>query len=59
MHMEEHLVCTPLLLLVAAYRSMQLQHGSLVWVTVLTQLTDNWRARELTDVSNLLAKLLL
>ena len=57
--MEEHLVCTPPLLLVAAYRSMPLSNGSLLWVPLLSQLTDNWRARELTDVSILVAKLLL
>ena len=36
---------------------MRLQHGSLVWVPLLTQLTDNWHARKLTDVSILVAKL--
>ena len=54
---DEHLVCTPPLLLVAAYCSMRLHHGSLVFVPLLAQLTDNWRTRELTDVSILVAKL--
>ena len=55
---ETHLVSMPPVLLVAAYRLMRVPINRLVWVPLLNQLTDDWRNRELTDVSILVAKLL-
>ncbi|KAL8794089.1 MAG: hypothetical protein Q9182_007637 [Xanthomendoza sp. 2 TL-2023] len=56
---ETHLVSMPPVLLVVAYRFMGNVKDKLVWVPLLNQLTDEWRQRELTDVSILVAKLLL
>ena len=55
---ETHLVSIPPVLLVAAYRFMKAPKNRLVWVPLLNHLTDDWRNRELTDVSILVAKLL-
>ncbi|KAL3156272.1 hypothetical protein ABBQ32_012545 [Trebouxia sp. C0010 RCD-2024] len=55
---ETHLVSMPPVLLVAAYRFMKAPSNRLVWVPSLNHLTDDWRTRELTDVSILVAKLL-
>jgi len=55
---ETHLVSMPPMLLVAAYRFMTAPSNRLVWVPLLNHLTDDWRTRELTDVSILVAKLL-
>jgi len=55
---ETHLVSMPPVLLVAAYRFMKAPSNRLVWVPLLNHLTDDWRTRELTDVSILVAKLL-
>ena len=55
---ETHLVSMPPVLLVAAYRFMTAPDNRLVWMPLLNQLTDDWRSRELTDVSILVAKLL-
>ena len=55
---EMHLVSLPPVLLVAAYRFMAPVLNRMVWVPLLNQLTDEWRQRELTDISVLVAKLL-
>ena len=55
---ETHRISMPPVLLVAAYRFMAPVNNRLVWVPLLNQLTDEWRQRELTDVSILVAKLL-
>ena len=54
---ESYFLSTPPVLLVAAYRFMAPASNSLVWVPLLSQLTDGWRERELTDVSILVARL--
>lgn len=48
----------PPVLLLTAYRYMQGLKRELVWVPLLNQMTDQWRDRELTDVSILVARLL-
>lgn len=55
---ETHLVSMPPVLLVAAYWFLKVPISRLVWVPLLNHLTDDWRSRELTDVSILVAKLL-
>jgi len=55
---ETHLVSMPPVLLVAAYRFMTPTSNRLLWLPLLSHLTDDWRNRELTDVSILVAKLL-
>ena len=55
---EMHLISMPPVLLVAAHRFMAPVNNRLVWVPLLHQLTDEWRQQELTDVSNVVAKLL-
>lgn len=55
---EMHVLSMPPVLLIATYRFMGSIRNSLVWVPLLNQLTDEWRQRELTDVSILVAKLL-
>ena len=55
---ETHVVSMPPVLLVAAYRFMKAPSNRLVWIPLLNHLTDDWRNRELSDVSILVAKLL-
>lgn len=54
---ETHLVSVPPLLLVAAYQCMNAPSNRLAWLPLLNRLSDDWRSRELTDVSILVAKL--
>lgn len=56
---EMHVLSVPPVLLVAAYRFMKRSKYSLMWVPLLKQLTDEWQQRELTDVSILVARLML
>ncbi len=55
----EQQVSMPPLLLIAAYRYMEIEKHRMVFVPLLQHLADNWQDRELTDVSVLVAKLFL
>ena len=55
----EQQVSMPPLLMIAAYRYMEVGKQGMVFVPLLQHLADNWQDRELTDVSVLVAKLFL
>ncbi len=55
----EQQVSMPPLLMIAAYRYMEIDKHGMVLVPLLQHLADNWQDRELTDVSVLVAKLFL
>ena len=55
----EQQVSMPPLLMIAAYRYMEVNQQGMVFVPLLQHLADNWQDRQLTDVSVLVAKLFL
>ncbi len=55
----EQQVSMPPLLIIAAYRYMDVDKHGMVFVPLLQHLADNWQDRELADVSVLVAKLFL